>query len=750
MGNVTSKTDSKSQTTQYQYDGLNRLILVDRPLGEDDVIYQYDNANNRTLMQSSSASYSYSYQYDGSNRLTKQVVNLGNATYAVDFVYDERNNLVRGVYPSGEVINYDHDAANRLLNIYDASNILFVGNIIYHPSGSPTHHINANYVSSDFTFDNRHRLKTIKISRPFPELKVIRDGLGNGTVTSDPVGIDCGDDCSQIYPADGISVALTAIPDQDSNFVSWGGDSDCSDGIVQMDTNKTCVATFALKAHQFALTVNKAGTGTGIVTSSPAGIDCGSDCTGNYDANTQVILTPVSAVGSSFAGWNGDEDCSDATLTMDGNKTCTATFDLIPTEQFTLAVNKNGSGSGGITSNPAGINCGSDCTENYDANTPVTLTAVPAAGSKFVAWTGDADCLDGVVTMDASKTCTAQFSHLLTLTIEKNGTGTGTVVSTNYPGINCGPDCSEGYDENVLIDLNAIPDPGSNFAGWSGNPDCSDSLVTMNTSKTCIATFNLLPSNQHTLSVNKQGDGFGTVTSTPAGIKCGNDCSEAYDDNIEVMLTPVPFSGGGSIFAGWSGDADCSDGLVTMQANKTCTATFTQSAQEFHLSIDIKGFGEVQGLSGFPFQNEVRIDCTGLGDLTPFQFNQDCEEDYAVNTAVQFEIFRLSECPPGLGEFCTDPEIDYNSTFLTWEGHPDCLDGQITMDANKTCTAVFTPFKLDIFTSGLGAGTVLINPQGNTNSQCRFGFLRMDGRLGLFRWHSHDGYRQEMQSYLYQ
>ncbi|MBI2487103.1 MAG: beta-propeller fold lactonase family protein [Deltaproteobacteria bacterium] len=710
IGNVTSKTDSKSQTTQYQYDGLNRLILVDYQSNEDDVTYQYDNANNRTLMQSSSGSYWYSYEYDQSNRLTKQTVNLGSTTYIVDFVYDERNNLIRTVYPSGEVVNYNYDPANRLLDIYDPSNILFIGNILYHASGSPNHYINANYVSSDFTFDNRHRLKTVKISRPFPELKVTKDGLGKGTVKSDPLGIDCGNDCSQIYPADGITVTLTVEPDQDSNFVNWSGDPDCSDGVVLMDANKTCIATFALKSNQFALTVNKAGTGTGTVTSSPAGIDCGSDCTENYNANTQVTLTPTPDASSNFTGWSGDADCSDAVVIMDASKTCTATFE--PIQQFTLTVNKVGTGTGTVTCSPTGINCGSDCTENYVANTPVTLTAIPAAGSKFIAWTGDADCTDGTVTMDANKICTAQFSPLLTLTIEKNGTGTGTVVSVNYEGINCGSDCSEGYDENSLIDINAIPDPDSNFAGWSGNPDCSDNLVTMDISKTCIATFNLLPSNQHTLSVNKQGDGFGTVTSTPAGINCGSDCTEAYNDNTQVTLTPVPVPGGGSIFGEWSGDADCSDGVVTMEVNKTCTATFTQSAQRFHLSIDIKGFGEVQGLSGFPFQNEIRIDCTGLGDLTPFQFNNDCEEDYAVNTEVEFKIFTLSECPPGPGEFCTDPEIDYNSTFLSWEGDPDCLDGEVTMDADKTCTAIFTPFKLDVFITG--GGTVTISPQGNT------------------------------------
>ena len=41
----------------------------------------------------------------------------------------------------------------------------------------------------------------------------------------------------------------------------------------------------------------------------------------------------------------------------------------------TLTVGKSGTGSGTVTSSPAGINCGSDCSEAYASGTSVTLTA---------------------------------------------------------------------------------------------------------------------------------------------------------------------------------------------------------------------------------------------------------------------------------------------------------------------------------------------------------------------------------------
>src|SRR3990170_4089492 len=646
IGNVISKNNADNKTINYQYDSLNRLTFIDHPGGEDDVTYAYDNANNRTLMEGSSGGYLYSYLYDQSNRLTRQNVVLGGISYSVDFVYDDRN----------------------------------------------------------------HRLKSLKISRPFPELVVVKEGLGSGTVTSSPLGIDCGNDCRQVYPADGITITLTATPNPDSNFVGWGGDPDCTDGVVLMDTNKTCIATFALKPTGFTLTVSKSGTGGGTVNSNPVGIDCGSDCTETYNTNTQITLTPTPDANSSFMDWSGDADCSDGVITMDANKTCTATFE-VAAQQFTLSVvnTSDGFGSGTVSSNPAGINCNSgnigDCTEDYNENTTVTLTASPATGV-FGSWGGDADCSDGVVTMNSDKTCSATFVDFFTFTVIKSGTGSGKVTTLDG-GINCGSDCTEVYGANNLLFLNATPDPGSKFTAWGGSCSGGSAIsLLLDSNKTCTATFDLLPG--YTLVVEKQGNGTGTVTSNPTGINCGSDCSENYFEGAQITLNPTPSAG--SIFAGWSGDTDCGDGVVMMNSSKTCTATFTQSTQQFRLTVDISGFGTGIALKGALFGG---IDCRRIGDLGTVA-GSDCTEIHPVSTKLHFRILTLSRCPPGFNQFCTDPEIDYNSTFIGWDGDPDCLDGEVTMDTDKTCIGVFTPFKLAVGKLGTGTGTVTVSPLGNT------------------------------------
>jgi hypothetical protein len=69
------------------------------------------------------------------------------------------------------------------------------------------------------------------------------------------------------------------------------------------------------------------------------------------------------------------------------------------------------------------------------------------------------------------------------------GAGTGTVTSE---GITCGTDCSEIHDAGEVLTLTANAVAGSTFAGWSGDADCTDGAVTMDSARTCTATFNLV------------------------------------------------------------------------------------------------------------------------------------------------------------------------------------------------------------------------------------------------------------------
>jgi List-Bact-rpt repeat protein/VCBS repeat protein len=80
------------------------------------------------------------------------------------------------------------------------------------------------------------------------------------------------------------------------------------------------------------LTVSKAGSGAGSVTSLPSGIDCGATCSAQFTSGAQVTLTATPAAGSVFDGWSGG-GCSGTgtcTVTLNADTTVTATFALLP------------------------------------------------------------------------------------------------------------------------------------------------------------------------------------------------------------------------------------------------------------------------------------------------------------------------------------------------------------------------------------------------------------------------------------
>jgi hypothetical protein len=85
-------------------------------------------------------------------------------------------------------------------------------------------------------------------------------------------------------------------------------------------------------------------------------------------------------------------------------------------------------------------------------------------------------------------------------------------------------------------------------------------------------TFSATTIGTWTVSVTLDGAGSGSVSSEPEGISCGGTCAAAFDAGSTVTLTATPDPG--SAFAGWSGDADCEDGEITVTGDAQCTATF--------------------------------------------------------------------------------------------------------------------------------------------------------------------------------
>jgi glucose/arabinose dehydrogenase len=237
---------------------------------------------------------------------------------------------------------------------------------------------------------------------------VTRAGTGTGTVVSAPAAINCGSVCANTFGA-GAVVTLTATAAAGSVFAGWsgGGCSGTGPCAITVAAATTVTATFTVPT--VTLTVSRTGTGGGTITSAPSGIGCPVTCVASYAQGTRVTLTAQADVGSTFGGWSG-AGCSGTgpcVVTLDASTTVTASF----TQQF-FNLTVTASGPGTVTSNPAGITCGTACVAGFAPGATVTLTAAASAGATFSGWGGacSGSATSCTVAMTAFKTVTATFT----------------------------------------------------------------------------------------------------------------------------------------------------------------------------------------------------------------------------------------------------------------------------------------------------------------------------------------------------
>lgn len=512
------------------------------------------------------------------------------------------------------------------------------------------------------------------------QLTAAKAGNGLGKLTSAPTGIDCGNDCTEVY-LHGSLVTLTASADPSSTFAGWigactGADPACS---TTMDTAKSVTAIFIL--NQYSLTLTKTGNGVGKVVSVLSGIDCGSACSAIYPHGATLTLTAMAALGSTFTGWQGacTGTATTCTVTMDAAKGVTAIFVL---NQYSLVVQKAGNGSGAIVSSPGGIDCGSTCTMVYPYGSHVNLTATAAANSRFTGWSGDCTGVAPIctVTVDAAKAVTATFVlQQYPLSVKKQGNGLGKVISQPH-AIDCGSTCSGLYHHGTVITLTATADATTLFTGWQGACTTATTTCTVivDAAKAVTATFIL---KQYDLTVSQSGNGAGRITSIPAGITCGITCTQRFDHGAVVTLTVTAAIS--STFTGWQGACTGNKAVcaVTMDAAKAVTATFT--LKQYALNVIKSGNG-----AGAVTSSPPGINC----GLTCTQSLQHGAQITLTATAAD------------------------NAIFTGWQGActgalPTCA---LTIGATQQVTATFTlkQYTLTVTPTGNGSGVVTSIPGG--------------------------------------
>ncbi|MBY0453849.1 MAG: trypsin-like serine protease [Burkholderiaceae bacterium] len=304
-------------------------------------------------------------------------------------------------------------------------------------------------------------------------------------------------------------------------------------------------------SSSFLLAVSKAGTGAGSITSSPSGIDCGSDCSESYANGTSVTLTATPASTSTFTGWSGacTGTASTCTVTMSAARSVTASFTNAIVSTRLVALTKSGTGTGTVSSSPSGINCAASCSSalvSFSSTASVVLTATPSSGSSFAGWsgacTGTGTCTVAAGTSSASvgaafNTSSTGGGSTVTLldrtglsgaagsaqrfSVQVPSGATNLVISTSggtgdvdlYVKAGTAPtttsfDCESYQDGNTENCSFATPTPGTYHILLDGYTAYSGVALK--------ATYTGTSAAKVTLTVQKTGSGQGTVVSTSA------------------------------------------------------------------------------------------------------------------------------------------------------------------------------------------------------------------------------------------
>lgn len=146
-------------------------------------------------------------------------------------------------------------------------------------------------------------------------------------------------------------------------------------------------------------TLNIAITGQGTVT-SPDGINCAGNCSRPTTVGKSVHLDAIPAAGMQFMGWSGA--CSGTggcDLNISGEIQVGASF---AAGRVTIEVQLTGTGSGRVTSAPAGIDCPGTCAMAVAPGTVITMSQTAGTDSNFIGWGGGCSGLSCVVTASAT------------------------------------------------------------------------------------------------------------------------------------------------------------------------------------------------------------------------------------------------------------------------------------------------------------------------------------------------------------
>jgi len=579
---------------------------------------------------------------------------------------------------------------------------------------------------------------------------------GNGSVLSDPTGIQCpASSCSQAYDYN-TTVTLMTDPDEHWEFSHWEQDlsGTNTNEDIQIDEDKYVKAVF--KKKDYTLNVNIEGNGN--VTSDDNQIDCpDNNCTEQYVYIDNVTLTASPGYEYHFVEWTGDITGVTTTKSfyMTQDRNVTAHFQI---NQYTLNVEIEGSGD--VVSDLGNIDCPEHlCSDEYDYDTTVNLTAEPRTGYYFTEWyvtdwdgpSSDLEDISIDILVNKHRTAIAYFeiyTYEFSVSIES---GDGKVYSTD-DNISCGlgdTDCSHVYDHGSDIVLNVEPGEGYYFDRWNGditgdNQEIPKQINNITNDKHVEAYFKII---QYNLTVTKNG--YGYIESSPSGIEYGQieehpagdkegDVNSAYFDYHTLVTLQVYAAVGYKIYS-VSGDyesVDKENGIIEV---------FMDDDKEIHIEfIESEFLLRVRNLidrDNGRIESDIEncIDCRYKKSDPPpescncvvprnynVQLNAIPDEHYRLQTWV-VEGVTIEKVGTGYGSIWVvrdgdyiyitpDPHPDFE--FCGWDGeYEEILENNVAKVKRYDDNIVYVCFdfqrrQLTVYKTGNGDGYVISEPAG--------------------------------------
>ena len=244
----------------------------------------------------------------------------------------------------------------------------------------------------------------------------------------------------------GTSQVVTATPSAGYHFVNWSGatvaDSSSASTTITLTADSTLTANFEADVHVLTLSATAGGSVSG---------------EGNYSYGVDANVSATADSGYFFTGWSGNgaanPSSSTTTVSMTQDRNLTASFDLIPTNQYVLQTFANPIGGGSTTGGGT-----------HDENSPVEINATANAGFWFLGWNASGGTLASpassstTITLDqgSDTNATAHFSAM-TLAIDLHATTGGSVTGDG------------NYSMGQSAAITATADTGYTFAGWEVN-----------------------------------------------------------------------------------------------------------------------------------------------------------------------------------------------------------------------------------------------------------------------------------------